>query len=308
MKVWRCLAPAKVNLYLHVGPPRADGRHPLDSLVAFADVGDVVDYAPAGCAAAAGRQAGFGWTLAGPYAAALTQALDGPIPMLAAAQGLLAAHGAPSGGVWRLDKRLPIAAGIGGGTADTAAALRLANAAAGLCLDDAALARFAAHYGADAPACIACTPVLMRDDGARLDAAPNVPNLHAVLVNPNRPCSTAAVYHAFDVAGLGAGFVETPAPEAADAAALIAALRHYRNDLEAPALQVQPVIGEVLAALRARPQTQLARLTGSGATCFALTDTFEAALALSIDLAGAFSGWWVRPVRLGVVDAAPRPV
>ena len=299
--MWRCLAPAKVNLYLHVGRPRADGRHPLDSLVVFADVGDwlTLTVEP-------------GWRFDGPFGAELRADLgDGEWPMLQAPPALLAFSGsdAPAPG-FVLEKNLPIAAGIGGGSADTAAVLRLTNAAFGLGHGAARLGDLATAwgYGGDAPACIACAPVLMRDDGARLDPAPKLADLYAVLVNPNRPCSTAAVYRAFDAARLGAAFVETAPPHAATGAALIGALQTYRNDLEAPALQVQPAIAEVLAALRARPQTQLARLSGSGATCFALTETAEAAHALSRDLAGAFPAWWVRAARLGAVDAAPRPV
>lgn len=299
MTAWRCAAPAKVNLYLHVGPPRADGRHPLDSLVVFADVGDELILA-----------AEPGWRFGGPYGAELRADLgDADWPMFHAAPALLAfseSH-APEPG-FDLKKNLPIAAGLGGGTADIAAALRLVNAAAGLGLDTAALARFAAAYGGDAPACIACQPVLMRDDGARLAPAPALPDLYAVLVNPNQACSTAAVYRAFDAAGLGAGFEEVAPPQATTGAELIAALHHYRNDLEGPAQHVQPAIAEVLAALRARPQTQLARVTGSGATCFALTETSQAAQALGADLAQAFPGWWVRTAKLGAVDATPRPV
>jgi 4-diphosphocytidyl-2-C-methyl-D-erythritol kinase len=302
--IWRCAAPAKVNLYLHVGPPRADGRHPLDSLVVFADVGDEVtlDFTPA--SATDGTV-----SLTGPNSVELLSQLDpGSMPMASAPVDLWGANNRSGVYHFTLDKRLPIAAGLGGGTADTAAALRLANAAAGIGYSDAALARFAAAYGGDAPVCIASRPVLMRDDGARLDPAPTLPDLHAVLVNPNLPCSTAAVYRAFDAAGLGARFGEVAPPQAKTNVELIAALGHFRNDLEEPALTVQPAIADVLAALRARPQTQLARVTGSGATCFALTETPQAAQALAHDLAAAFPGWWVRAARLGAVDATPQPV
>jgi 4-diphosphocytidyl-2-C-methyl-D-erythritol kinase len=295
---WTCQAPAKVNLFLHVGPPRADGRHPLDSLVVFADVADrlTLTVEP-------------GLRIAGPYGAALLRDLgDGDWPMTRAAAALLAQakRPVPAPG-FVLEKNLPVAAGIGGGTADTAAIMRLTNAAYHLGFSDAELGDFATAwgYGGDAPACIACAPVLMRDDGARLEPAPPLPDLHAVLVNPNQPCSTAAVYRGFDALGLGAGFSETAPPTGPG---LIGALSGYRNDLEVAALQVQPAIAEVLAALRAASETRLARISGSGATCFAVTETAAAAATLAARLSRAQPDWWVKPARLGAVDAKPQPL
>lgn len=285
------LAPAKVNLFLHVGPPRADGYHPICSLAAFADVGDVVrlETAPA-----------MDFALAGPFGGELAGEADNLV--LRARDLALAGLGDGAATPFRLvlDKRLPIAAGLGGGSSDAAAALWLLQAALGRPADKAPLIELAARLGADGPMCVEARPVIATGRGDDLAPAPPFPDLPAVLVNPRRPSPTGAVYRAYDVAGApgGADAPEWPAAFAtpADMARFLAGCR---NDLEAPAIGLQPAIAEVLTALRARPETLLARMSGSGATCFALCADPAARDALAAGLSTAHPDWWVAACRLG---------
>lgn len=295
-------APAKINLTLHVGRPGPDGRHPLDSLVAFADVGDVLEVT-------ATDDGAVSLTLDGPFAETLASDPDNLV--LRAARALRAEKNARRGAAIRLVKNLPIASGIGGGSSDAAAALRALNAVwDGPKLTDAALGDIGGALGADVPACIAAQPVRMLGDGR--DLAPFVcPPLAAVLVNPGAPAPTGAVYRAFDTLALGDTFAPSPsgpwANAAAPAADAIAALRTARNDLEPAALEVAPAIGDVLAALAADPDIALARLSGSGATCFGLALDTASAMRAADRISAAQKRWWVRPTVLGGVDVRGRP-
>jgi 4-diphosphocytidyl-2-C-methyl-D-erythritol kinase len=277
-------APAKVNLSLHVARPRADGRHPLVSVVAFADVGDVLTIEPGETAL----------TLSGPFAAAL----DGENLILRA----LAMIGFSAR--VHLEKNLPVASGIGGGSADAAAALRGANALRKRPLSEPELMAKAAMLGADIPACILCQPAVMRGAGEIL-APLAMPALDAVLVNPGVGVATAAVYRRFDEMGLGADVEGDQPPPWRDSGAAIAALKGMRNDLEAPARALEPAIGDVLERL-ARPEVLLGRMSGSGATCFALMSDRTGAETLAAALSAERFPWWVRAVRIGAVDAAPQ--
>lgn len=287
-------APAKINLTLHVGRPWADGRHPLDSLVAFADVGDVLTVA-------ATPDDGLDLALDGPFAAAL--ATDPDNLVLRAARLLRDRKGARRGARLRLTKMLPIASGIGGGSADAAAALRALNEIwDGAPLDAAALADIAGALGADVPACLAHRPVRMQGDGR--DLAPFAcPPLDAVLVNPGAPAPTGAVYRAFDALDLGDAFAPSPDGGWPTPAAAIAALAGARNDLEPAAAMVAPAITDALAALAGDPDIALARLSGSGATCFGLAIDATSAERAAHRLAEAHPGWWVRRTVLAGVDA-----
>jgi 4-diphosphocytidyl-2-C-methyl-D-erythritol kinase len=278
------LAPAKVNLFLHVGPLRADGYHPVCSLATFADIGDIVRLDPA--------QA-MGFSLEGRFAEALVG--EGDNLVTRARDLLLAGRGAAPFHL-TLDKRLPIAAGLGGGSSDAAAALRLIGEAIGL--DDAAV-QVARQLGADALMCLDAIPVLAEGRGDDLSPPPPFPDLPAVLVNPLRPSPTGAVYRAYDDAG-APGSADPPAWPAhlSTVSAVAAFLAGCRNDLEAPAIGLQGAIAEVLTALAARPETLLARMSGSGATCFAICADLAARDALALALADARSDWWVRPCRL----------
>lgn len=287
MAAVRVLAPAKVNLYLHVGPPGSDGYHPIVSHMAFADLGDTVSAEPG---------EGLSLAVAGAFAEGLPTG-DGNL-VFRAARALLDAHGA-KGARLVLDKALPVAAGLGGGSSDAGAALRALNAALGLNAAGTTLEAVAAGLGADGAACFRAEAVIARGRGEVLSPPPAWPALDAVLVNPRVGLSTAAAYRRFDQRGDFQPLEpEEPPPEAADAETACAWLARQRNDLEAPALDMAPQVGEVLAALADRPEALLARMSGSGATCFALCASAAAAAALAADLAAARSGWWVRACRL----------
>jgi 4-diphosphocytidyl-2-C-methyl-D-erythritol kinase len=283
-------APAKVNLFLHVGPPAADGYHPLCSLMAFADIGDRVTLAPADA---------LSIQVCGPFAADLERAEDNLV--LRAARALIAETRRPMPPLGLvLDKQLPVAAGLGGGSSDAGAALRLLRAALDLPVSDARLEAVAAGLGADGAACLWGRPVLARGRGEHLSAAPRFPAVDAVLVNPGVPVSTPAVYGRLDADGVF-GDIRPPAmPRSfADAADLAAWLAGRRNDLQAAALAVAPPVAAALETLAGEPESLIARVSGSGGTCFALcTDDIEAE-SLAARLEAMAPHWWVRRCRLG---------
>lgn len=289
---WHETAPAKINLFLHVGPVEADGYHPLCSLVAFADFGDTLTLDPDGPP---------GLTVTGPFAGALTgeAATTADNLVLRALAGLAAETGLEASRLsLTLDKRLPVAAGLGGGSADAGAALRLARRYLAPDLDDEVLARVSRMVGADGPMCLRSETARAEGRGEVLTAEPRLPTLHAVLVNPGVPSPTGAVYAAFD--RLGVGGADRPAdPASWDAEAVIGWLAAQRNDLEAPALLNTPAIGTALEAVRAEGQARLVRMSGSGATVFGLYEDAVAAAHAAEALTGAHPDWWVRPTRLG---------
>ena len=282
-------APAKVNLFLHVGPAGGDGYHPLCSLMVFADVGDVVAVQPAEAPS---------FEISGPFAEALEAGDDNLV--VRAAQALLAGFPGPRPPLRLiLDKRLPVASGLGGGSADAGAALRLLREALELPVQDEVLAQIAAGLGADGAACLWNAPVIAEGRGERLSPAPAMPVLDAVLVNPRVASPTAAVYRAYDDGPAG-GADRPPMPDAFESAEDVAAfLSLCRNDLEGPAIARDPRIGEVLETLRDEPETLLARMSGSGATCFALCAGDIEAEGLSERLESMRPDWWVRRCRLG---------
>ncbi len=280
-------APAKVNLYLHVVGRRADGYHLLDSLVAFASAGDRVLVE----AATPGTRAGTapGLTVDGPFAGDVP---DGPDNLAwQAAQGLAAALDRPCAVAVRLTKALPVASGIGGGSADAAAVLRACARLWGLAADDPLPMAVGARLGADVPVCLLGRTSFVGGIGERLDPAPALTGCPVVLVNPRQALPTPAVFRArTGPFSEPARFADAPA----DAAALAAVLRDRRNDLAAPARTLCPAIDAVLAALEATRGCLLARLSGSGATCFGLFPASTAAVAAAESLAAAHPGWWVR--------------
>ena len=270
-------APAKVNLALHVLGRRADGYHLLDSLVVFAEVGDTLR---------AGAADGLSLAVAGAFAPAL--AADGENLVLRAARALAAAGGIAPRARLALRKQLPVASGIGGGSADAAAALRLLSRLWRLDLPAAELSALALTLGADVPVCLAGRPARMTGVGEVLDAAPRLPACGIVLVNPGVAVATPSVFR------VRTGDFSPPLdlPQRwQDAAALAATLSACRNDLQAPAISLAPAIADVLAALRATENNLLARMSGSGATCFALFATAADAEAAAV--AVARPGWWV---------------
>ena len=271
-------ARAKVNLHLHVVGRRPDGYHLLDSLVAFAGVGDTVEVR-------AGR--GLSLSVEGPMADGLAGERDNLV--LKAARALADGLGRPPDLAIRLVKRLPVASGIGGGSADAAATLRAAAALWDLPPGAPVLARVAPPLGADVPVCLLGRAVNMGGVGEVLDPAPVLPRAWMVLVNPGVACPTPAVFRA------RTGLFSAPDPlvEAPpDVAALGAALGRRRNDLTAAAVTLLPVVAEVLERLHALDGCRIARMSGSGATCFALFDDEDAARRAAATLGGAHPGWW----------------
>lgn len=283
------LAAAKVNLFLHVGQAAADGYHPLSSLAVFADVGDQVTAAPA---------ERLSLTIEGPFAAALPDAAGNSVLRALRHLGEVVGTGDPPLAI-TLDKRLPVASGLGGGNADAGAALRLAREALDLKLDDERLERASLAVGSDGPVCLWARAAMVSGRGQQLDPAPGLPEIPALLVNPGVESSTAAVYRAFDDASDGSEIPPAPPPDFETVAGLTAWLEDTRNDLEAPAVRLTPVIGEVLTALSGLDGARFVRMSGSGATCFALFDTVGAAQAAARTLARDHPRWWVVPTRLG---------
>ncbi|GJD50278.1 4-diphosphocytidyl-2-C-methyl-D-erythritol kinase [Methylobacterium crusticola] len=285
-------APAKINLTLHVLGRRAgDGYHALESLVAFAGVGDALtlEPGPALDLAVAGPTAGP----AGPL---------GDNLVLRAARHLAALVPDLRAGRFALVKRLPVAAGIGGGSSDAAAALRLLARSNGLRADHPAVLEAARRTGADVPVCLEPRARMMRGAGESLGPALALPPLPAVLINPGVAVETAPVFRAL---GLKAGEPHPAAREehpevdgARDLAGLLARIGPARNDLEAPALSLAPVIGDVLAALRDQDGCRLARMSGSGATVFGLFAHRSRAAQAARRIAAQAPGWWVRPTLL----------
>ena len=272
---------AKINLTLHVTGRRDDGYHELDSLVVFAGVGDTLEIAPA---------ADLSLTLTGPFAGALET--DSGNLVLRAARALQARFKTGSGANLTLDKRLPVAAGIGGGSADAAAALCGLNEIWGLNASEAELRALGARLGADVPVCVAGRACFLAGTGERIEPAPPLPPVWLVLVNPLVPLSTPSVFKARSGAFSQARRPSGPLP---DAQALALFLSQGCNDLEAPARGLLPVIGDLLAALRATPDCLLARMSGSGATCFGMYRDEAAARAAAAQIAAVETDWWVSP-------------
>jgi 4-diphosphocytidyl-2-C-methyl-D-erythritol kinase len=279
---------AKVNLSLRVVGRRVDGYHDLESVVAFADCADRLTLEAGG---------ELSLTCTGPLAAACGETADNLV--LKAARLLAERVPDLTLGQFTLDKVLPVAAGIGGGSADAAAALRLLAQANGLVLDDERLSEVALETGADVPVCLlsrACDMTGVGDGLLPLD----LPKLPCVMVNPNVAVPTKDVFAAL---GLRNGellvgvtdVIESPAwPEkGASIADWVEALSLVPNDLEAPAMRIQPVIGEVLAALRTSNGALLARMSGSGATCFALYGSAAEAQAAAQKILADHPAWWV---------------
>lgn len=281
----RVFAPAKINLFLHVGGRRVDGYHELESLVAFADVGDDLEFKNADTSSL---------TVIGPFGEALKDDADNLILRAARGVAMLAGHDLPR--AITLTKNLPVASGIGGGSADAAATLRAfllewRN-------DEIKLADFvelAKSLGADVPVCFFGHSAWMYGIGDGIERV-DLPELHAVLVNPGVAVPTREV---FATLATRSGVDKLEWPERFGSAELVVEfLKMVQNDLEAPALKIAPVIGEVLLAIRSMEDVQLARMSGSGATCFGLFKTASAAKSAADKIAREYSHWWVTPTIL----------
>lgn len=282
-------APAKLNLTLQVVGRRADGYHLLDSLVAFTAYGD---------------------TIAVEAADDLTLRLDGPFGdiligdpaenLVLRAARLLAEHAgiAPRTAI-TLTKRLPVASGIGGGSSDAAATLRALAKLWGIAIPETDLAAIALRLGADVPVCLARRSARLEGIGERITPAPALPPVPMVLVNPGIGLATPKVFaarHGDFSTGPGAAGIFASSPP--DLAALIAGLAGHGNDLTAPAIGLLPVIADCLARLEAQPGCRLARMSGSGATCFGFFDSPDAATTAAAAIAGEQPGWWAVATRL----------
>lgn len=283
-------APAKVNLYIHVGPPAAGGLHPIDSLVVFADT-------RAADRIAARAHPHLSFTVEGPRSRSLKGAPNNLV--LAAAVLLREASGhSGQGAALTLHKSLPIAGGVGGGSSDAAAALHVLNEMWALGFAEAALERLGEQLGSDVPACVRARPLLMRGVGERLSPA-WTPDLPAILVNPGVMLETPKVFARFDQLPSAPAFREIDPPKEDDSRArFITSLASYRNDLQPAAIALCPDVGRVLEVLNDDPDVRLARMSGSGPTCFALLESDEAAVAAAERIQAMRKRWWVQPTRL----------
>jgi 4-diphosphocytidyl-2-C-methyl-D-erythritol kinase len=282
-------APAKVNLTLRVLGRRADGYHELESLVAFADIGDTLSLTP-------GEELAL--TVRGPSAAQAGAEADNLV--LKAARALAARSPGLRLGAFDLDKRLPVAAGLGGGSADAAAALRLLAQINDIPGDDPRLAEAARATGADVPVCLDPRPRVMRGIGEILSRPLDLPPLPAVLVNPGVALATKSVFAGWTPA---VGQYDACDPETIATLDrredLLLFLMGQPNDLEFSAIELAPAVAQALHALRALPGRRVARLSGSGATCFALFSAAAEAIVAAKTLSERFPHWWVRAGRLG---------
>lgn len=283
-------APAKINLFLHVGSARADGYHLIESLVAFADCGDELRFTPGGSA--------YSISVAGPFAEAAGEPAHNLV--IKAAETLKRKLPNARSGAFVLTKNLPAGAGLGGGSSDAAAALRLIATESGIALDDPLLLQAARETGADVLVCLQRKARLVSGTGEILSEPIAIPALDAVLVWPNAPASTPAVYRAFDDAeirrstefGIRTGDVPR------EPRAFLEFLARQNNDLTRAAWHVVPHIAEADAALRAVDHVRLIRMSGSGSTVFGIYDSKQDAEAEAAAIRAKYPDWWVKATTL----------
>jgi len=277
-------APAKLNLTLRVLGRRQDGYHELESLVVFADLADTLKLQPGGTATL---------DVSGPFAGP-----SGPVADNLVLKALAALRQCVDGlqaGRFLLEKKIPVAAGIGGGSADAAAALRLLARLNGIAPGDPRLSAAALAVGADVPVCLESRTRFMRGIGEKLSPPLLLPSLPAVLVNPGVPLATRDVFAKFvRVPGVPESLGDVPNTHDA----LIEFLSCHGNDLTDAAIACVPAIADVLDALRALPGVKLARMSGSGPTCFALFGSREQTQAAAQRLKAAHTDWWIAPANL----------
>ncbi|MBV1895139.1 MAG: 4-(cytidine 5'-diphospho)-2-C-methyl-D-erythritol kinase [Rhodobacteraceae bacterium] len=269
----RAFAPAKINLTLHVTGQRADGFHLLDSLVVFAEIGDQVSVS---------RLDRMRLQVTGPLAAGVPDGADNLVLRAARLTGV-------AGADIILEKHLPMAAGIGGGSSDAAAVIRAMVQSHGIPIPDNVL-----DLGADVPVCLMAKSARMSGIGETVVAVDQMPTLHAVLVNPGIAISTPKVFHALDRRD---GAAMDDIPKFADAMDCVQWLRRQRNDLQPAAIKLAPAISDVLTAL-GQSGAIFARMSGSGATCFGLYESEIAARSAARTLSTDNTGWWVQSTSL----------
>lgn len=275
------MARAKINLFLHVGARRDDGFHPLQSLAIFTAFGDRL---------AVEEAETLSLGIEGPFAAALG---DGDNLVLKAARALAARAGRGAGAKITLTKNLPVASGVGGGSADAAAALRMLAALWRLQPDENMLREIAMELGSDIPVCVESAPAFMEGRGEILTPISALPRLPILLVNPGVAVPTKDVFaNLKERRGVE---MTLPSGRFNDLADILRFLESTGNDLEAPALALQPVIGEVLSSLNAVPGALFTRMSGSGATCFALMPDDGGCARAAAALKDKYPDWWVQP-------------
>jgi 4-diphosphocytidyl-2-C-methyl-D-erythritol kinase len=281
-------APAKINLTLEVGRPRDDGMHPLQSVVAFADVGDIVS-------AEAGE--GLSLHITGDFADQLSEG-DAENLVIRAARTLAQAAGVPANAKLTLEKNLPVASGIGGGSSDAAATLRALNALWELGYNGSQMQDVALGLGADVPVCLSGAPAWMTSLGETWTPM-RAPAFAAVLVNPMHEVATPLVYREFDRMELGPAFKPRAAPNWTDRTVALNDIVATGNALTAAAAVLAPEIAIIIEILCNDARVEHAAMSGSGATCFALVDNRAAGEALAADLRAAQPDWWVIETEFG---------
>ena len=275
-------ASAKVNLFLHVGARRGDGFHPLQSLAVFTALGDMLTAEPG---------EGLSLSLDGPFAAGLQGETDNLV--LKAARALAAEAGGAAGAELHLTKNLPVASGIGGGSADAAAAMRALTSLWELQTSPARLMDIAATLGSDIPVCLANVPAFMEGRGEIITPVESFPRMPLLLVNPHVAVPTKNVFAALEKrSGVD---LTLPRGRFRDCADLLRFLDATHNDLEAPARALAPVINDVRNALSALPGALFTRMSGSGATCFALFPDDDSCKRGAALLREKNPGWWTQP-------------
>tara|TARA_E500000318_G_scaffold87646_1_gene84639 strand:+ start:651 stop:1580 length:930 start_codon:yes stop_codon:yes gene_type:complete len=284
-------APAKINLFLHVTGKRGDGYHLLESLVCFTSVGDVLTGEL--------REDGIvTLTITGPMAAGLSLDDTNDNLVVRAAHLLQQETQTTLGADLILDKRLPIASGIGGGSADAAAAIRLLCDMWKLDLAPATLSRIALSLGADVPVCLHGQTCLMSGIGDELTDLADLPPIPILLINPGKAVSTPEIFKAREDEDFSQTGLWNIDQEFNSGAALADALSDCGNDLTLPATGILPEICDVLNALAREEGCLLARMSGSGATCFGIYDTTEQAERAANAIAQASPDWWISPTQI----------
>ncbi|MEZ5959425.1 MAG: 4-(cytidine 5'-diphospho)-2-C-methyl-D-erythritol kinase [Hyphomonadaceae bacterium] len=278
----RVFAPAKINLTLEVGAPRPDGYHPLQSAVVFAGEGDWIEAAAADA---------LTLEIIGPFSGALESSDDNLV--LRAARLLDPRRGA----ALKLEKNLPIASGIGGGSSDAAATLIALNELWSLGRSVEDLARLSAALGTDVAVCVYRRSAWMSGVGDKVQPM-QCPMLDAVLVNPGKPLATPPVYRRFDELELGKAFTDRAPPVWMTRSEAVAEATHFGNDLIVPAVSLMAELGGLIEVLRTDRRSLYASLSGSGATCFAITENADDARALAAELSARNRDWWVRSTTL----------
>ncbi|MCH7806195.1 MAG: 4-(cytidine 5'-diphospho)-2-C-methyl-D-erythritol kinase [Proteobacteria bacterium] len=283
------LAPAKVNLFLHIIGRRDDGYHLLESVFAFADFGDRITVESA---------AEMNFSVTGRFASVCRRAgCDGDTNIVArAAVKLRQLCGASAGATITLEKNLPLSAGLGGGSSDAAAALKVLQVLWRAEPDEARLVELALELGADVPACLVGEPCFVAGIGELITPLEIFEDISCVLVNPLKPLSTSGVFQTFAASGRAFSQPLALTPELTED--LWTLLKGTHNDLQGPALGMCDEIGKILGALEAAEGTLLTRMSGSGATCYGLYENREAAGSAARTIAAASPGWWVKACTL----------